>query len=767
MSAIADPPAGLPAGSTAELSLPIEGMTCASCVNRIERFLKKTPGVEEAVVNLATEVATIRYLPDQAGRAELVAAVEAAGYDVRPAPTVAAGDRAGELVRAADIDAAQRASEARALLVRAAASIGVGVGIMALMLLATGVAMEDLNRIALLPATFIQVWAGGRFYRAAWRAARHGATNMDTLIAVGTSAAWGYSVAVTLWPAIATSAGLEPAAYFDSSTIIVGFVLLGRWLEARAKGQAGSAIRKLLALEPPIARRIAGATEVDVPVADVQPGDLLRVRPGDRVPVDGLVMSGSSAIDQSMLTGESMPVEVGEGATVIGGTLNGTGSFVMRATRVGRDTVLANIVDLVQRAQGSKAPIQRLADRVSEVFVPIVLVAAALTFATWLAIGPEPRLTLALTAFVSVLIIACPCAMGLATPTAIMVGTGRGAEAGILIRGGEALELAHRVNTVVFDKTGTLTEGAPAVAGVTALRGFEASEVLDLAASLEVGSEHPIGDAIVAHARGTGVGGREVIGFRSIAGGGVEGTVQLVGGKCDVLIGSARLVGDRGIDLAPIAEQLGPHGSAGTSVIVAIDGRAAGVITVRDRTKPAAKAAIAELRAADVDVWLLSGDSRNVAEALAEDVGIRADRVLAEVAPDGKAEAIQRLRADGRVVAMVGDGVNDAPALASADVGIAIGTGADVAIEAADVTLVGGDPRDVAAAIRLSRATMRVVRQNLAWAFAYNVILIPVAMGALFPFTGLLLNPALAAGAMALSSVSVVANSLRLRNVRL
>jgi Cu+-exporting ATPase len=767
MSAIADPPAGLTAGSTAELSLPIEGMTCASCVNRIERFLKKTPGVEEAVVNLATEVATIRYLPDQAGRAELVAAVEAAGYDVRPAPTVAAGDRAGELVRAADIDAAQRASEARALLVRAAASIGVGVGIMALMLLATGVAMEDLNRIALLPATFIQVWAGGRFYRAAWRAARHGATNMDTLIAVGTSAAWGYSVAVTLWPAIATSAGLEPAAYFDSSTIIVGFVLLGRWLEARAKGQAGSAIRKLLALEPPIARRIAGATEVDVPVADVQPGDLLRVRPGDRVPVDGLVMSGSSAIDQSMLTGESMPVEVGEGATVIGGTLNGTGSFVMRATRVGRDTVLANIVDLVQRAQGSKAPIQRLADRVSEVFVPIVLVAAALTFATWLAIGPEPRLTLALTAFVSVLIIACPCAMGLATPTAIMVGTGRGAEAGILIRGGEALELAHRVNTVVFDKTGTLTEGAPAVAGVTALRGFEASEVLDLAASLEVGSEHPIGDAIVAHARGTGVGGREVIGFRSIAGGGVEGTVQLVGGKCDVLIGSARLVGDRGIDLAPIAEQLGPHGSAGTSVIVAIDGRAAGVITVRDRTKPAAKAAIAELRAADVDVWLLSGDSRNVAEALAEDVGIRADRVLAEVAPDGKAEAIQRLRADGRVVAMVGDGVNDAPALASADVGIAIGTGADVAIEAADVTLVGGDPRDVAAAIRLSRATMRVVRQNLAWAFAYNVILIPVAMGALFPFTGLLLNPALAAGAMALSSVSVVANSLRLRNVRL
>ncbi|MEZ0240267.1 MAG: copper-translocating P-type ATPase, partial [Chloroflexota bacterium] len=538
--------------------------------------------------------------------------------------------------------------------------------------------------------------------------------------------------------------------------------------EARAKGQAGSAIRKLLALEPPIARRIAGTTELDVPVAEVQPGDLLRVRPGDRVPVDGLVVSGSSAIDQSMLTGESMPVEVAEGATVIGGTLNATGSFVMRATRVGRDTVLASIVDLVQRAQGSKAPIQRLADRVSEVFVPIVLVAAALTFATWLAIGPEPRLTLALTAFVSVLIIACPCAMGLATPTAIMVGTGRGAEAGILIRGGEALELAHRVDTVVFDKTGTLTKGVITVGRVSAARGFEAADVLDLAGSLEAGSEHPIGEAISARARADGLGTREVVDFRSIPGGGVEGTIQLAVGTGSVLVGSARLLASKGIDLAPLAEQdddLVP--TSGTSVVVAIDGRAAGVIEVSDTVKPVAGAAVAELRAAGLEVWLLSGDSRIVAEQLAEHVGIRADRVLAEVPPDGKANAVERLRAEGRVVAMVGDGVNDAPALASADVGIAIGTGADVAIEAADVTLVGGDPRDVAAAIRLSRATMRVVRQNLAWAFAYNVILIPVAMGALFPFTGLLLNPALAAGAMALSSVSVVVNSLRLRNVRL
>jgi Cu+-exporting ATPase len=752
----------------AELSLAIEGMTCASCVNRIERFLKKTPGVEDAVVNLATEVATIHYLPGSVGRGELVAAVEAAGYDVRPSPAVSAADAAGSLERAADADATARAGEARDLLIRALVSIVIGFGIMAVMLVRAGVAMEDLNRLALLPATFIQAWAGARFYRATWRAARHGATNMDTLVAVGTSAAWGYSVAVTLWPSIATSAGLEPAAYFDSSTIIIGFVLLGRWLEARAKGQAGSAIRKLLALEPPIARRIEGDVELDIAVADVQPGDQLRVRPGDRVPVDGVVVTGASSVDQSMLTGEAMPVEVGPGTDVIGGTLNAGGSFVLRATRVGRDTVLANIVALVQRAQGSKAPIQRLADRVSEVFVPLVLMAAALTFVAWLAIGPEPRLTLALTAFISVLIIACPCAMGLATPTAIMVGTGRGAEAGILIRGGEALELAHKVDTVVFDKTGTLTMGAPVVGAIQAAPGFEVSTVLDLAASIEAGSEHPAGEAIVARAGGEGLGSRTVTGFRSIPGRGVEGTVELDGRSHRVLVGTAGLLDASGVDAVPLGGALESAAREGWGVAaVAIDGRAAGVITLRDALKPSAAMAIAELREAGIDVWLLSGDAKPVAASIAAEVGIAADHVLADVLPDGKADAVATLRARGRVVAMVGDGVNDAPALASADVGVAIGTGADVAIEAADVTLVGGDPAGVAAAIGLSRATMRIVRQNLAWAFGYNVVLIPVAMGALFPFFGLLLNPALAAGAMALSSVSVVLNSLRLRNASL
>jgi P-type Cu+ transporter len=755
----------------AELSLPIEGMTCASCVNRIERFLKRTPGVAEAVVNLATEVATIRYLPAEAGRAELVAAVEAAGYDVRPAPDVTAtADDGTTLARAADVDAAQRAGEVRNLLLRAAASIAVAVGIMALMAAPLGLAMEQLNWLAIVPATLIQAWAGGRFYRAAWRAARHGATNMDTLIAVGTSAAWGYSVAVTLWPAVATSAGIEPASYFDSSTIIIGFVLLGRWLEARAKGRAGSAIRELLALEPPIARRVTGPDERDVPLADVAPGDLLRVRPGDRVPVDGVVVTGASAVDQSMLTGESMPVEVGPGSLVIGGTLNASGSFVLRATRVGRDTVLAQIVDLVQRAQGSKAPIQRLADRVSEVFVPAVLVAAAATFAIWLAIGPEPRLTLALTAFVAVLIIACPCAMGLATPTAIMVGTGRGAEAGILIRGGEALEAAHRIDTVVFDKTGTLTEGRPRVGEIVPAPGFDADTLLALASNLEAHSEHPIGEAIVgrATADGVAIAGSAVTGFHSTSGRGVEGTVTLEGAARRVVVGTAAFLEANGIDLEPIRATVARASGAGWAVVaIAVDGRAAGVLTLRDSVKASAAAAVAELHRSGIEVWLLTGDGLAVAASVAGEVGIPSDRVLADVLPGGKAATIDRLRARGRVVAMVGDGVNDAPALASADVGIAIGSGADVAIEAADVTLVGGDPREVAAAIRLSRATMRVVRQNLAWAFGYNVVLIPVAMGVLFPIAGILLNPGLAAAAMALSSVSVVVNSLRLRRVRL
>ena len=749
-----------------EVALPIEGMTCASCVNRIERFLGKTPGVETASVNLATEVATIRYLPDVADRATLVGAIEAAGYDVRErAPAESAGPLSlADEVSQDDLD---REREARSLLIAASASIAVAIGIMVLMFGPTAsLGMTQLNRIALIPATFIQVWAGRRFYRPAWRAARHGTTNMETLVAVGTTAAWGYSVVVTLWPEVVMAAGIEPVTYFDSSTIIIGLVLLGRWLEARAKVRTAGAIRRLVGLSPKTARLVAiGGEDREVALEAVAVGDMLRVRPGEIVPVDGAVVEGGSSVDLSMLTGEPIPVEVGPGDEVIGASLNGTGSFVMRATRVGRDTALARIVDLVQQAQGSKAPIARLADRIAAVFVPMVLGLAALTFVVWFVAGPEPSLTFALTSFIAVLVIACPCAMGLATPTAIMVGTGRGAEAGIIIRGGEALETAHRVTAVVLDKTGTLTLGRPSVVRVTPAVGRSVAELLDLAGSLERGSEHPLGAAIRARALEDELGFGTVTGFVAIAGGGVEGIVWAADGTAHaVVVGNRRLVVEHGVDVAPFDEVATAAESTGeTLAFVAVDGAAAGLIALGDPVKPTAAEAIRGLADAGIEVWLVSGDGRLTTEAVARQVGLGPDRVESETRPADKAATIERLQARGLVVAMVGDGINDAPAIAHADLGIAIGTGADVAIEASDVTLVGGDPRSVTAAIDLSRATMRVIRQNLFWAFAYNIVLIPVAMGVLYPAFGITLNPAMAAGAMALSSVSVVMNSLRLR----
>jgi Cu+-exporting ATPase len=761
-----------------ELRLPIEGMTCASCVNRIERFLKKTPGVEDATVNLATELATIRYLPALAGRAQLVAAVEAAGYDVRPEratiadPVSVSSARPGQgaagdttAFDASAADAADRAHEAHTLLVQALASIAVAVSIMALMFWPqTAVALTDLNKVALLPATFIQFWAGARFYRPALRILRRGATNMDTLVALGTSAAWGYSVFVTLWPEVVGSAGIRPETYFDSSTIIIGLVLLGRWIEARAKGQTTGAIRRLLDLAPATANRIRGGIDESVPLAVVVPDDLLRVRPGERVPVDGILVEGASSIDASMLTGEPIPVEVVPGDEVIGATVNTTGTFVMRASRVGADTALARIVELVKQAQGSKAPIQRLADRIAEAFVPAVIVVAAVTFVAWFIAGPEPRGTFALTSFIAVLVIACPCAMGLATPTAIMVGTGRGAESGILIRGGGALEAAGRIDTVLLDKTGTLTLGRPTVVEVVVGPGWSGSgrELLDLVASAERGSEHPLGAAIVAHARTDELGFRPVAGFRALSGHGIEATVE----DRPILVGTGRLMADRGIATdALVGDAQAATADGRTAVWAAVDGAIAGLLVLADPLRPEAKAAIDRLRELDLDVWIVTGDGRATADAVARRVGIPPDHVLAEVLPADKAATVERLQAAGHRVAMVGDGINDAPALARADLGIAIGTGADVAIEASDVTLVGGDPRLVASAIELSRRTMTVIRQNLFWAFGYNVVLIPVAMGALYPAFGITLNPAIAAGAMALSSVSVVANSLRLRRV--
>ena len=740
-------------------------MTCASCVNRIERFLGKTPGVEAATVNLATEVATIRYLPTVTGRAELVGAIEAAGYDVRTRP-----DRSDEtpvtLVEELSEGDRERALETRALLVRSIASIAVAAGIMVLMF-APGIplSMEQRNLLAIGPATFIQAWAGGRFYRVAWRALRHGTSNMDTLVVAGTSAAWAYSAVLTLWPAIAMDAGRQPETYFDSSTLIIGLVLLGRWLEARAKGQATGAIRRLIGLQATSARVIRGDAEVDVPLEAVQPGDLLRVRPGEKVPVDGILVEGGSAVDELMLTGEPIPVEKGIGATVIGSTLNTNGTFVMRTTEVGRDTALARIVDLVQRAQGSKAPIQRLADEVSGRFVPLVFALAAVAFVGWSILGPDPQLTHAMIAFITVVVIACPCAMGLATPTAIMVGTGRGAEAGILIRGGEALEMAHKISAVILDKTGTLTLGRPSVASVTPAPGFTTAEVLDLAGALEKGSEHPLGQAIRARALVDELGFGAVEDFEAIAGGGVTGRVVTGAGDRTVTVGSARLVGERGADLTSLQVATDEAAASGrTCAYVVVDGVAAGLVVISDPVKAEAAEAVARLHRDGIEAWLVTGDGQATADAVAAQCGIPADRVLADVRPAEKADVVARLQAEGKIVAMVGDGINDAPALALADVGIAIGTGADVAIEASDITLIGGDPRGVAAAIDLSRATMRIVRQNLGWAFGYNIVLIPVAMGVLYPFTGLTLGPVLAAAAMALSSVSVVTNSLRLRS---
>jgi Cu+-exporting ATPase len=747
---------------TIEMVLPIEGMTCASCVNRIERFLKRTDGVVEASVNLATERATVQVDPTVVGRAELVEAVEAAGYDVRP-QRPADQPTAAEIVAEVDADAQAKDHELDDLRLRALVSLAVAVGIMAIMFWPNRpFGMEVANRLVLLPATFVQFWAGGRFIRAAWRAGRHGDATMDTLVAVGTLAAWGYSTIVTLWPAVVMEAGREPETYFDSSAIIVGLILLGRWMEARAKRQTAGAIRALVGLQAKTARILKADQEVDVPIEQVQAGDLVRVRPGEKVPVDGLVTEGSSSVDQSMLTGESLPVEKGPGDEVIGATVNGSGSFVFRATRVGRETVLAQIVSMVEQAQGSKAPIQGLADRISAVFVPLVLLLSAVTFLVWLVLGPEPSFTLGLISAIAVLIIACPCAMGLATPTAIMVGTGRAAQAGILIRGGAALERAGRVDTVVFDKTGTLTAGRPGVTSIVPAEGATTAEVLDLAASVERGSEHPLAAAIVARANEDELGFLPASRFEALIG---LGAVAVVDGRT-VVCGNSRLMVARGIDSRPLAVEAEQAAAEGrTPVFVAVDGRLAGLIIVADPIKSEAGAAIRGLAASGIEAWLVTGDGRVTAESVARAVGIAPGHVVAEVMPGDKAERVRAMQADGRIVAMVGDGINDAPALAQADLGVAIGTGTDVAIEASDVTLVGGDPRLVTSAIALSHRTMRVIRENLGWAFGYNIVLIPVAMGVLYPFTGLTLNPALAAGAMAISSVSVVLNSLRLRRV--
>ncbi|HXI45127.1 MAG TPA: heavy metal translocating P-type ATPase, partial [Candidatus Acidoferrales bacterium] len=715
------------------VSFPIEGMTCASCVNRITRFLAKVEGVAEANVNLASESATVRYDPAALTVADLVAAVDAAGYVARVEQATAA-DHVADVADAAearsgrDEAAARHVRDLRRRLVVAALFTLPVLGGLARMTVAPWLPAFLSNPLfQLVLATPVQFWAGWPFYAGAFKAIRHKATDMNTLIAVGTSAAYGYSVATILAPDFFRAAGLgmngaDLPMYFDTSAAIITLILMGRFLEARARSHTSDAIRRLINLAPRTARVLRDGVEVDIAVADVRVGELVRVRPGETIAVDGVVTTGASGVDESMITGESLPVAKREDDLVVGGTLNTTGTLTFRATRVGADTVLARIIRLVSEAQGSRAPIQRLADVVTGYFVPVVLGLALLTFVIWFALGPAPAFNLALLNTVAVLIIACPCALGLATPTSIMVGTGKGAEAGILFRNAEALERLGSVKAVVLDKTGTLTEGKPRVTDVVLAAGAPPeSELLALVAAAERASEHPLADAIVRDA----IESRRLVlpdatTFESVAGGGVA---AIVAGR-RVLVGRPGFLEAEGVDVAGLlhaADALAADGK--TPVFAAFDGQLAAVIAIADTLKTGSAAAVAELHRLGISVAMLTGDNRRTAEAIARSVGI--DRVVADVRPDGKAAAVKALQADGTVVAMVGDGVNDAPALASADVGIAMGTGTDVAMESADVTLVKGDLRGIARARNLSRGTMRNIRQNLFFAFVYNLLGVP------------------------------------------
>ncbi len=720
------------AETTERMDLPVSGMSCAACARAIENQLAATAGVASAHVNFATSTATVEFDPARAAVRNLVDAIEELGYGV---PQPVAGEDVEEQARAHEYAALQRRLWLAAAFAIPVVVLGMWPGLMHL------AAMSWIQLALTAPVVF---YAGAPFYKGAWTALRHRSANMNTLIALGTGAAFLYSLTVTV------RGGHE--VYYEAAAVIVTLILLGRVLEARARGKASEAIRHLRELQPKTARVVRDGAEQDIPIEQVRVGDLVVVRPGEKIPVDGAVREGDSAVDESMLTGESMPVDKKSGDAVYGGTINRSGSLRFEARKVGRATALQQMIELVRQAQGSRAPVARLADVVSGYFTMGVLAIATLTFVVWLALallGVAP-LSFALRNFVAVLIIACPCALGLATPTAIMVGTGRGAERGILIKGGEALEAAHRIDTVILDKTGTITCGQPRVTDVIPMNGYAEAAVLRLAASAERYSEHPLGRAIVEHAQALAIVLEDPAGFRAVAGHGVEARVD----GCDVTVGSFA-----GPLELPEMERLAAEGK--TAVVVAVDGQPAGAIGIADTVKPEAAAAVRRLHEMGIEVWMITGDNRRTAESVARQVGIQ--RVLAEVLPDAKLAEVRKLQAAGRKVAMVGDGINDAPALAQADVGIAIGTGTDIAKEAASITLMRGDLNGVAGALALARRTMRVIRQNLFWAFAYNIIGIPIAAGALYPFTGWLLSPVLASAAMALSSVTVVTNSLRLK----
>jgi Cu+-exporting ATPase len=760
---------------TSRTTLNIGGMTCASCVGHVEHALAGVPGVIAASVNLATEKATVEYVPGVAGLPDFQKAVAGAGYRL---------DGQGRDAEA-ELERMSRAAETKSLRTRFLFAAAGGI----LLLLGTFEALPwvpPLMALAFYPfllwavATPIQFWSGWSFYTSGVGALRHGAPNMHTLIALGTSVAYGYSVAVVLIngfaPEILANTGIKTAVFFDTAAIIIALILLGRYLEARARVQTSEAIRRLIGLRPSTARVVRDGAEIDLPIDSVVLDDIILVRPGEKIPVDGEVINGYSSVDEAMLTGESMPVDKQPGQAVYGATLNRNGSFTFRAVKVGQDTVLAQIIKLVEDAQGSKAPIQRLADRVSAYFVPTIISVALAAFVFWLVLGPAPALTYATLVMVAVLIIACPCALGLATPTAIIVGTGKGAEQGVLIRSAQALEIAHKVNVVVLDKTGTLTTGQPVVTDVIGVHASE-NDLLCRAASAEHGSEHPLGAAIVREARARGLQLALSTDFEAVPGMGIQARVN---GDW-VQFGNLAMMRASGIDLNGLdrqAQRLAVLGK--TPMFLASSGSALGIIAVADTLKPSSREGVATLQRLGLEVVMLTGDNARTARAIGAQLGV--DRVEAEVLPQDKVAVIKRLQAEGKLVAMVGDGINDAPALAQADVSMAMGSGTDVAMESADITLMRSDITAVATALNLSRHTIRAIKQNLFWAFFYNVLLIPVAAGVLYPVFSALggvpvslefffgqqgfLNPMLAALAMAFSSVTVVTNSLRLKRAK-
>lgn len=746
------------------LSLKLRGMNCASCANNIEEAISSVPGVSNCNVNFGVEQATIQYDRKRTNLETIQAAIDAAGYSSYPL-------QEQEMIMGED-DAEKNAREAELRTLTRKLVVG---GILStLIVLGSISAMTGLNLpgiralwldnpwVQLVLASVVLFWCGADFFKNAWKAFKRHTATMDTLVAIGTGAAYFYSLFATVFPGFFTSAGLMPDVYYEAAAVITTLILLGKLFENRAKGQTSEAIRKLIGLQPRDAKVIRDGKEINVPIQEVQIGDVILVRPGEKIPVDGEVIEGASNVDEAMVTGESLPVKKQSGDEVIGATINKTGSFKFRATRVGKDTFLSQIVKMVQQAQGSKAPIQRLADQVTGWFVPVVMAIAIAAFVIWFNV--MGNLTLALITTVGVLIIACPCALGLATPTSVMVGTGKGAENGILIKGAESLEIAHKIQTIVLDKTGTLTQGKPTVIDFVTVNGTANSnelKLLQLAASVERNSEHPLAEAVVRYAQSQQVELIEASKFEAIAGSGVQGIVS----DHLVQIGTQRWMAELNIDTHNLHERKTSLEAAGkTAILIAVDGQIQGLMGIADALKPSSVAVVRTLQKLGLEVVMLTGDNRKTAEAIATEVGIT--RVFAEVRPDQKASQIQALQAEGKIVAMVGDGINDAPALAQANVGIAIGTGTDVAIAASDITLISGDLQGIVTAIQLSRATMQNIRQNLFFAFIYNVAGIPIAAGVLFPIFGWLLNPMIAGGAMAFSSVSVVTNALRLRNFK-